>query len=536
MFGNRFEVLRSLSRSPSHSPSPDDTQYASSSPGAVDTADPPLQSPRDAQKGDLPSRATEPLHSSSSHTQSIANDLSYPPDVRQNPATDHKRDALDPDSHAVPPVYAGNEAEAPASRHQRNAPSTADFAYAPNDPARLGNPPPSNHASSSRLVDLGPEHQRQHSFDRNFTMPGSSNQENERIQASTSTSAAGHQRYSSTQTTLADSSRTSSITSSHLPVYAWAQQLKHVVASARPGVNVHIDVHVAGLPSQGDIVYHIGNEPVQAQRRIARSHDLPRTHRPLSLLVWRWILNEVHLFFEPLRRVGYSLVALARSLLDILGVVAGCFLLVAVVYVTACVVANVLESIYPMAPSAYRSPSVTMYADPARNPFVSSEPPICPMPTPQKMWFTWQRFFGTVGMCVFMAGLILLSVEHDLDKMERQRIENQHAHQNSATATRPIASDPQAPTELPAQIPRLDERYIPESRDTAHSTATEVQAQEGATRSRGNGKEKEKPVVQEEQIAEEDENSEELTEEEQASRELAEIEAMEEARGRASRR
>jgi hypothetical protein len=200
------------------------------------------------------SKLASPRHKSS---HSIANDPSYSSDVRQVPVLNHRRDAFAlGDTTARPTSLQSaprNASPEPASGHKRGISSTADFAYPPGD---------SGHTIRSPSKE---EELSQLSKDANNTA------------------------LISQQTTAVNTTRNSSDTSAgedpldHLvddlgpTLY---ENLRRVVAAARPGVKVHFTLNV-----------HNGNVPSR-QRRVSEPRETKK-QKDCSRTRWEYLIMEV---------------------------------------------------------------------------------------------------------------------------------------------------------------------------------------------------------------------------------------------------
>lgn len=161
---------------------------------------------------------------------SIANDPSYPPDVRRNPATNHRRRARSAIYDTAPPNplqdTSSSHTSQPASGHRRNVSSISDF------------------ASSLRRSTTG-----------SVSTPGTETPSSEDL-ATLANLLTNILSYSSGTTAVNSERNFSNASSEGSPLSSnvfgaseWAG-LRDVVAAAQPGVHLTLNIHIgAPLPS-----------------------------------------------------------------------------------------------------------------------------------------------------------------------------------------------------------------------------------------------------------------------------------------------
>ncbi|KAF1914808.1 hypothetical protein BDU57DRAFT_305124 [Ampelomyces quisqualis] len=319
--------------------------------GDVSPMDTPCNSPRPTVLTASSSSAARP-----ERNVSIANDPNYPPDVRHNPATDHRRRALSATHDAVVPNSlqgtSSNRTSRPAVGHRRNVSSISDLAHSLRHSTRNSASLPGTETPS--LEDLA-------------TL---ANILTSIMSYSSETTAVNSERNSSNASSEESFARSADINANDL------EGLRDVVAAARPGVHIRINVYTGGPPlgrmaGAGAPVRSVEDGMVDsAQVDISSSfakitltnsitderpnHDSSETEFLLQskwlhvfIGIWNAIISEFRVEKAQLKWLVNELYHSFASIFEIALMGTAVFVTVLTLYRGACFLASALEHMFP---------------------------------------------------------------------------------------------------------------------------------------------------------------------------------------------
>jgi hypothetical protein len=223
---------RSASKSPSRPPADFEAETDVEPPPSS-----PVEPPGALTCDNRAHTCSEPSNSLHDSKHSVANNRLYPSDITQNPALDHRRNALSFSDTTKPPDPAlstpRNATSGPTSGHRREISRISDFAYSPGD-SRHTIRSPSEEDVSVQFEKANEELLARYSIAKNRSLD------------STQTTAVNTAR------NISDASADEMPLNLTVDVYDPAQweDLRRVVAAAQPGVSFTFTVRNGSPPSQ----------------------------------------------------------------------------------------------------------------------------------------------------------------------------------------------------------------------------------------------------------------------------------------------
>jgi hypothetical protein len=337
----------------------------------------------DANKGELSAgnahkKGSTQMESSSNANKhkSIADDATYPPDVRTMSATNHRRDAVSgkeaeqllhaalaasvsalpgtspSPNAALTPHAAIREAATRTKHHIRHASSTTDFAYSPDRPA---------HRGSIETPDAHiPERRRPGLMNTRFSFPSAKQAQG--VGDGTQSISRTSEQFDSTQPTAVNTPRAPSM--SQPATNAWAE-LRDVVSAAQTGVTLKLSVYVSAPLLEDRLEGSSGQDNnrwiseaiaeggkitvVKLEQQHAEAIRMQRSNSPDTIpvpLTWlRWLGRKLHAaFVQPVLYTFDIVITTARVALCI---AAFCTLIAFIMFMIH-PISSALEYIFPM--------------------------------------------------------------------------------------------------------------------------------------------------------------------------------------------